>query len=906
MKTTSTRFSFVTKFILVWFFAITMAMQLRAQISVSGGSGLSATYTSLTKSTGLFAALNANSQTGNNITVTITGDVTNEDGSTALNTGSWASLTISPSGARTISGSVNGALIDFNSADNVTINGLNSGGNSLTISNINTAATNGYSSAVRFINDATANTITNCTLSAAGTNTSTGVVLFSTGTSTGNDGNTISNCNITTSSIGNLSNGIASIGTSTSVDNSGNTISGNNIYDYFKADSTNSGIKIGANNATWTISNNKLYQTASRQNNNQTVTFFGINLNTAGLGDGFSVSGNTIGYASSTGTGTYTMPWAVTTNSFYKFQAIYVSVGTTNTTNISGNTIANISIQSQVSGAQGNVATGGVLTGIYVAAGALNITNNTIGATSGTGSLTATVGGLGTGSTVNNIGGVVGVFIAGNTSSNITLDGNTIASLNTVDSNKAKPTATVGLYVSAAVNSLTVKNNTFGNTTANSFLSGQIASGSTLNSIVAGIYASSLATVSFDCYGNTFQNFTAVGSGTAGFARGIQLPTSGSPTYNIYNNTIKNITANNTNTSTVSGLVSVQGLNVSTSGVAAVVSVYGNTIYNLSNTNTVPNSALFTVAGISIATGATTPRIFKNKIYGLANAATGTTTTAPPVAAGIIIWAATTSDSIYNNMISLGTGQTSNTCFVGIWAPFGFLSPVPTTSYFYHNTVNIAGTVSGVGTLPSFCFLRAPFSQSSTGNVTIKNNIFTNSRGGSGVHYAIGDNYPTASGVATTGWVSNYNILNAPANVGWHNGGLNFTSWKSTMTSDANSSNGSTVNYVDGATDLHMASSMGSTANLVESAGDPALGITADYDGETRPGTTNVNGGGIIADLGADEFDGKYTSTCSLSGYTPSTNATKTNIASYSVNNLDTFTLSSLLTATGIIPNIFY
>lgn len=840
-----------------------MAMQLRAQISVSGGSGLSATYTSLTKSTGLFAALNANSQTGNNITVTITGDVTNEDGSTALNTGSWASLTISPSGARTISGSVNGALIDFNSADNVTINGLNSGGNSLTISNINTAAANGYSSAVRFINDATANTITNCTLSAAGTNTSTGVVLFSTGTSTGNDGNTISNCNITTSSIGNLSNGIASIGTSTSVDNSGNTISGNNIYDYFKADSTNSGIKIGANNATWTISNNKLYQTASRQNNNQTVTFFGINLNTAGLGDGFSVSGNTIGYASSTGTGTYTMPWAVTTNSFYKFQAIYVSVGTNTVTNITGNTIANISIQSQVSGAQGNVATGGVLTGIYVAAGALNITNNTIGATSGTGSLTATVGGLGTGTTVNNIGGVVGVFIAGNTSSNITLDGNTIASLNTVDSNKAKPTATVGLYVSAAVNSLTVKNNTFGNTTANSFLSGQIASGSTLNSMVAGIYASSLATTSFDCYGNTFQNFTAVGSGTAGFARAIQLPTSGSPAYNIYNNTINNISANNLYTANASGLTSVMGLNLSTSG-AASANIYGNTITNLSNTNTTASATSVIVAGISIATATITPRIFNNKIYGLTNAGTGTMAIQQPIAAGIIIYAAGTSDSVYNNMISLGTGQTTNTSFVGIWAPFT-LSPQPTTSYFYHNTVNIAGTASS-GAWPSFCFLRGAFSATpSTVNVTVKNNIFTNSRsGGTGVHYAIGNCNP-ATTATTTGWVSNYNVLNAPVSVGWHNAARDFATWKTQTSGDANSSNGSTVNYVDAATDLHMASSMGSTTNSIESAGQPALGVKKDIDGDTRPGTTSSNGGGIIPDLGADEFDGKYTSTCSLS-----------------------------------------
>jgi len=98
---------------------------------VSGGNSLATSYTSLTKTGGLFAALNATSQSGQNIVISITSDVTTEDGTNALTgaAGMWTSLTISPSGVRTISGAMTAGspLINFNGADNVTINGLNSG-----------------------------------------------------------------------------------------------------------------------------------------------------------------------------------------------------------------------------------------------------------------------------------------------------------------------------------------------------------------------------------------------------------------------------------------------------------------------------------------------------------------------------------------------------------------------------------------------------------------------------------------------------------------------------------------------------------------------------------------------------------------------------------------------------------
>lgn len=151
MKTSTNVSQLLVRVALLCVIGITSIAKLNAQISVSGGTGLASTYTSLTKAGGLFAALNANtSQTGNNIVVTITADVTTEDGANALNAGNWSSITISPSGARTLSGTLTGQIFDYNGADNVTINGLNTGGNSLILSNAGTGA----SSVIRFGADA--------------------------------------------------------------------------------------------------------------------------------------------------------------------------------------------------------------------------------------------------------------------------------------------------------------------------------------------------------------------------------------------------------------------------------------------------------------------------------------------------------------------------------------------------------------------------------------------------------------------------------------------------------------------------------------------------------------------------------------------------------------------------------
>src|ERR1043166_5130411 len=115
-----------------------------------------------------FDAINAGTHQGN-VNIYIIGD-TNEGLSAVLNasgtgSASYTSISITPNGARTVTGAVGAGnpLIDLNGADFVTIDGQNSGGNSLTISNGSTSNIAGTST-IRFINGASNNTVKNCSI----------------------------------------------------------------------------------------------------------------------------------------------------------------------------------------------------------------------------------------------------------------------------------------------------------------------------------------------------------------------------------------------------------------------------------------------------------------------------------------------------------------------------------------------------------------------------------------------------------------------------------------------------------------------------------------------------------------------------------------------------------------------
>ncbi len=790
-------------------------------VNVSGaivGNGL---YANLNAA---FTAINAGAQPGANIVISIIGN-TVEPTTATLNQNTWLAVTIAPAGgaARTITGSVAGPLIDFNGADRVLINGVNSGGNSLTIENTNT----GTASTIRYINDSEVNAVQNCTILGANTSTTSGTIFISTSAGIGgNDSIGFSTCTIDASGANFPVNGIYSAGTA-GQENNHITISNCNIPNYFNASSVSCGVLAAAANTDWTITGCRFYQGATR-------TYTTGNTHRAiqiSSGNNHSVLNNIIGFATSGGTGTYTMTGTIAT----RFIGIDLAVGTTTATSVQGNTIASINLGTSSGAATAN----GILCGINMTSGNINvgtITPNVIGSAAATGSL------VGTPTTTQ--GAVVGI----NSSSTgvISIQNNIIGGLQSAGVTAAVAGAVFGINISGVTNSMTISGNTIGNTIPNNMVAGVLGV-TTGSSLGAGINASSSA-VNLLVSNNTIQNFSSYGTGTTGYVRGFFTATTGSSNSTISGNTVRFMTTSSSLTGYTSGNVSAAGIHLA-SGMNATIS--GNTIHGVSNINT--GTTNIVVAGIAMAQ-ATNTSTFNNVIYDLSNAGTGTTATAPPVVTGILIRSGTTAANVHNNMISIGTGQTTNTAFVGIFANHGS-TPDPIDNIYY-NTVNVTGTATA-GALSSFCFQRGTFTTSPTVTVNIRNNIFTNTRtGGTGSHFAISNNFGGTS--SATGWAAgntNNNVLNAAAStVGYWTSALTFGNWQTTSSCDAASYSGITVTYINAASDLHL--NMGLTPTPIESGGQTIGSITTDIDGQTRPGPAgSVNGGATSPDIGADETD---------------------------------------------------
>ena len=782
-----------------------------------------------------FDAINLGTHQGT-ITIAIVADTT-EAASAVLNasgsgSASYATISIQPSGgaARTISGAIAGHLIDLNGADNVTIDGLNTGGNSLTIDNTLSAAT---PTAIRFIADATSNTVQNCTIKSAETSTTLGTIFFSTGTTTGNDGNIITNNTITSSGANFATNAIYSAGTSAAVDNSGISVTSNNIQDYFNASAASAGVLLTATgNNSWTINSNKFFQSATRTTTGSTLTHRAIYV--LG-GNGYTVNTNTIGFAASNGTGTMTYAGAST-----RLYLIDLTQSTTGTTNVQGNTITAINF-STTSGAT-TIGTG-IFQGISInsSAGTVNVgtsTGNTIGASSGTGAISAVTS---TTATAAYVGGIYATSTA-----TVNIQNNIISSISCPSSAATIIHSLNGINAAGTAGNFSISSNTIGSATSDAFRTG--TSGTTTGAgTMWGIRNTATGTVSIST--NTLNNLSNYTTSSSGTIRGIE---SSSGTATISGNNISNLKADNTNTSLSSGGLGSVGIYLQ--GGNSGQSISQNTISNLSLTNTTTSGT--NVTGISI-TSATSLSITRNKVFGLSNASTSTTATTPGTASGIFLRSPATDITIANNMISLGNFQTTNTTFIGLWNQNGLASTYITKAYF--NSINIEGTVT-TGAQPSFGFLRGDLSTTAiTNTVDVRNNILVNNRsGGTGKHYAIGNDFGATA--SATGWgtnASDYNVLNGTAaTIGYWTADKTFATWKTASASDAHSYSGITVTFTNTSTgDLHL--NMGVTPTVLESHGLSGTGVTNDYDNDIRPGPAgSVNGGAFAPDLGADEFDG--------------------------------------------------
>jgi hypothetical protein len=785
------------KKVLLSFFFLTLICTLAtAQVAVTATAGTAiGSYSTLGAA---FSAINNGTHSGA-ITIMLTANTTESSTASLDSSGnptgsSYTSISIQPAAGTpiTITGSVAGPLINLNGADNVTIDGffLAPGGATLTINNTSTATT---ASTVKFINDATTNTIKNTTLKGAGVSLTTGVVFFSTGLLSGNDNNTLLNVDIDCTAsalIGLYSSGST---TNTTMENSGNTVTNCWMHDFFNptfvpTPSTNAatfyGAYLAAGNTDWTFNGNSFYQSVLR-----TVTinstFTGMLVGPSYTSDKHTITGNYFGGSAPGASNTLgNMQLSGSGTVYAGFTGFSIQTGGTGNL-VDGNIVRNITLTSFSTSSPSNAGFFGYIGGYN---GSSAFTNNQV-------------------SDINLINNAAGGYIS---FQGFYVNGRTVAS------GTVTPT-------------FTVSNNTVANIIASSSSSAdfQFYGLRLETSSTTGLTASAIANVTFNASGNTINSFTvtANNSSTFSFVRGIGVVTSAGtaatplqPKATITNNMIRDLVVGGSRASYTTPTVSgIQVTGASAVANADIQTISGNTIYNLSATTTadVANA----VAGIIVNNS--TYVIEKNRIYSLSNSAPGTTTT--PIISGIIVQNVVATSTVKNNFISVGAGVTTNTNIFGILNNVTSAAPIN----IYFNSVYVTGTSASKN---SVAFYRGTETMSGAVStaVDIRNNIFYNFRsGGTGSNFAIGS-------YATTGWTSDYNVLKSTLSTTiatWNNVAMDLPTYQSASGQDAHS-NSTTVNFVDPVTaDLHLTGASNGDVNL---RGVPVAGITTDYDNQTR------------------------------------------------------------------------
>lgn len=763
------------------------------EIESSGGTTTPTAYATLTAA---FAAINAGTHTGT-IDIEVCGNTDEGTGTAVLNasgsgSASYSAINIKPVGgaARTISGATTAGnpTINFNGADNVLIDGLNTGGNSLTIENT-TASPTSNTSTITFIGDAQSNTITNSTILGAANMavaTNGGTIFFRTRlatTGTGNDNNIISNNNIGPSGANLPTKAISSAGSTSAVAeyNSNITVSGNNIFDFFSSTVASAGIYLSSGTTDWTITNNRLFQTATRT---QTAISIHAGIQTASLNvSGCTISGNTIGYASSTGTGTYAFVGNGTGSRFYP---IYLSThGTAAATNIQGNVIAAISVSGPLSGTNTAAPFGAIM----VPSGIANIgttTGNTIGSSSAGGSVSFN-------SSSVSASEVYGIFYAPTQNANIS--NNSIGGVDATNSS----TGAVDLFGIRA-NTSTASVNTINNNTVGYAAAPMVNNASSTSSHTTGLRSQVGAAI---LTGNTISNMNmAAGSGTVGLA------------------------------------APMLGIVVTNTSAGADSDISGNVIRNLSIADTVNNDVLAGIAYDGRAAGLSTVR--RNLIYGLS---VGDAAATNGDVSGIYIINGTA--TYENNMIALGNGVTAGNGFSG----FNDTAASAVNNTYYHNSVYIGGS-GAVGTRNTFAVNSTITLSNRDYRDNVFFNARSNGAG-TGKHYAVrmGGTGTNPTGLTIN---NNVYLANGTGGVfGLYNGvdRADLAAWRAAIGQDAASFSGNPlfVNPSAATPDLHIQAASGS---IVEANGFD-VGVLTDFDGQTRATLTPVDIGADAGNFAA-------------------------------------------------------
>jgi hypothetical protein len=717
--------------------------------------------------------------------------------------------------------------INMNGGSYITFDGRPGGTGTTSMLKILNTKSNGTGVAIQFINDAHHNTFRYCDIQGQNTSaTSTaacGVIYFgSTNTLAlaGNDLNTIANCDIHATindfpAIAICSYGLATAAPTTNWNDS-NTITNCNIYDFYSAAQPTTAIKLDGGSNAFTISNNKIYQTATRNytTSNQHRAFW---LTPSATGAcGFQVINNFIGGNGPTGAGTWTLTSgaSVLTN-FWAMDINHAGLGRTS---VQGNTITNISLSSNTSTA--NDLFRGISTGSTGNVDIGNITGNIIGSGTGTGAIQLNT--TATGSTSYAIK-------VGSTTDTINVYNNTIGSITLSSATAANALNFHGISVTGSVYA-NIINNTVGSLTTP--LSINSVDSATNVQSVHGISASLgiYVTISNNKIANLNNNYKST---STGYTRGIYLTSS--TTSVISGNSVRNISSASSYTGT--GINSALiGIQMSSSNPSTVT---GNIVDSLVLTS--PSTGIASmIEGIYFASNGAVPvnLVTKNFVHSLDVLAANTS------ALMIGIEIAGGANIIANNMIRVGVkpdGTDMNTAMI----IRGLYINTSTPENIYHNSVYIGGTGVGTNAANTAAFFR---NASTAGNQhDVRNNIFVNDRSNAttgGKHYQIYLNNTTALTIGT----NVYYGTGTGAVFGTQNGGTSdaagYTLGWLTADVGSSTSNPRFLNATGAASavNLHISPSL---ATPVESTGFLVSGVTDDYDGQTRSTLSPV-------DIGAD------------------------------------------------------
>ncbi|MGC9330813.1 MAG: GEVED domain-containing protein [Bacteroidales bacterium] len=609
-------------------------------------------------------------------------------------------VTIYPTGAtRTISGNIATSLVTLNGADNVTIDGrldMTGTENSLVFSNSNTSG-----ATLEFTNAACNNTVQYATIRGATVSETNGVVYFGTAGATGNNNNTIMECDIRDDATEPLY-GIYSKGTA-GKPNSDNYIYSCNIYNFFEYGFISRGIFLYTANTRWTLTGNSLYQTNSRTDG----AFYGISINDSNGGE-FMIEENYIGGTAPLCGGS---PMTYNYSSYgIMFEGIIITCNSVGVSVIQDNVIQNIDFNSAVVTTDGSQYV--IWTGIDIWAGRVDVIGNTIGDDS-TGSINISIDNdlnyppyegtaWNNGIWHNGEGNVID-----NSVGSITFDGtiSTQCGFNAIE------------YVGTMISDQMITGNTVGHaTTANSI---QFASGTTPAMTMGGIYFGTdgdfLTTVARNTVANINNGCTASNSFLVALNN---QATAGNQI--IKGNEIYDISTASQEIgsySTPTDFPAFAGIRTNNTAAGADLTIDNNHIYNISSTTGSADVSLF---GVYCATATSGTHVINgNNIHSFSTQ----NTSSGVWQKGLVLESGTA--TISNNMIRLGVeGINSDNWIVGLE------TATASSNSVLFNTAYIGGTATSTRNTESFY-------RSGSGTADVRNNIFVNARtGGSGYHYA--------------------------------------------------------------------------------------------------------------------------------------------------------------------------